>query len=430
MPSGRADVLASSHPSKAGRPLWWVAGLSLSLLAVIAGVAWWATRPETYVAKSPDDTGPRVSSEAAELALDDLTTAVRGGDTSRCRRARGGRRRGVQCPADRDGRQRRPAPGRGLHPSLRRRGQRHLSGRHLDRRGGRDLGLRRVRRGAVAHRGAGDLPDRRRTPRTGPGSSRSAVATGVPRCGWPARCRCGVPRRRWCWSPATPSQLADYERVADGRDPLRDPGADVVAPARRGGGARRPRRTGGRPERRARRLRRDRRRDRTARRPADPRRPAAHLRQPRGLRPQQRAGRPRGDEPRGGPRRHPGAPEPGAEVAGGGFRRLRRAARDRPARVADRGADHRTGAEAGGARRSCRTPRPSTAPRRTSAPSTRLRGWLPWCWPSAAARRALVRFYDAAGDGGSLAEPLRAGFDWSERDLLRAWQQRLEALAG
>lgn len=43
---------------------------------------------------------------------------------------------------------------------------------------------------------------------------------------------------------------------------------------------------------------------------------------------------------------------------------------------------------------------------------------------------ALVRFYRDAQDGDSLAPGLRSRFDWTERDLLRAWQQRLSELAG
>jgi hypothetical protein len=58
-----------------------VAGLSLSLLAVVAGVAWYATRPETYVAPRPKETAARVAPEAASTALDDLARAVDSGDT-------------------------------------------------------------------------------------------------------------------------------------------------------------------------------------------------------------------------------------------------------------------------------------------------------------------------------------------------------------
>ncbi len=43
---------------------------------------------------------------------------------------------------------------------------------------------------------------------------------------------------------------------------------------------------------------------------------------------------------------------------------------------------------------------------------------------------ALVRFYEAASSGEPLVELLRDGFDWTEADLVRAWQQRLEELAG
>jgi hypothetical protein len=78
---GRADPLAKPRASKAGRPLWWVAGLSLSLLAVVAGLAWYVTRPDPYVAPRPDHSGPRVDPGAATSALDDLTAAVERGDT-------------------------------------------------------------------------------------------------------------------------------------------------------------------------------------------------------------------------------------------------------------------------------------------------------------------------------------------------------------
>lgn len=59
-----------------------MAGLSLSLLAVVAGVAWFATRPETYVAPRPGDSGVEIAPEAAAAALDALTSAVRDRDTA------------------------------------------------------------------------------------------------------------------------------------------------------------------------------------------------------------------------------------------------------------------------------------------------------------------------------------------------------------
>jgi hypothetical protein len=59
-----------------------VAGLSLSLLAVIAGVAWYVTRPDTYVAPHPEDPAPRADPEAASAVLDDLAAALRAGDTA------------------------------------------------------------------------------------------------------------------------------------------------------------------------------------------------------------------------------------------------------------------------------------------------------------------------------------------------------------
>jgi hypothetical protein len=59
-----------------------VAGLSLSLLAIVAGVAWYATRPEPYVAPRPDHTGPLVDSGAATTVLEALTAAVEHGDTT------------------------------------------------------------------------------------------------------------------------------------------------------------------------------------------------------------------------------------------------------------------------------------------------------------------------------------------------------------
>ncbi len=59
-----------------------MAGLSLSLLAVVAAVAWYATRPDPYVAPRPERSGPRVDSGAATAALDELATAVASGSTS------------------------------------------------------------------------------------------------------------------------------------------------------------------------------------------------------------------------------------------------------------------------------------------------------------------------------------------------------------
>jgi len=62
-----------------------VAGLSLSLLAVVAGVAWLATRPDTYVAPRPDPAGPRIAPEAAAAALEGLTAAVQDRDSDAAR---------------------------------------------------------------------------------------------------------------------------------------------------------------------------------------------------------------------------------------------------------------------------------------------------------------------------------------------------------
>jgi hypothetical protein len=58
-----------------------VAGLSLSLLAIVGGLAWYATRPDPYVAPRPEHTGPRASPAAATVALDELTAAVEDGRT-------------------------------------------------------------------------------------------------------------------------------------------------------------------------------------------------------------------------------------------------------------------------------------------------------------------------------------------------------------
>jgi hypothetical protein len=59
----------------AGRPLWWVAGLSLSLLTAVGLVAW-VLGDRTYVAPTPSDNVPSAQPGRAATLLDDLERAV------------------------------------------------------------------------------------------------------------------------------------------------------------------------------------------------------------------------------------------------------------------------------------------------------------------------------------------------------------------
>jgi hypothetical protein len=60
----------------AGRPLWWVAGLSLSVLLVIGLVAWVVLDDPTYVAPTPSGDPPSAQPGRASAVLADLERAV------------------------------------------------------------------------------------------------------------------------------------------------------------------------------------------------------------------------------------------------------------------------------------------------------------------------------------------------------------------
>lgn len=73
-------------PRRTGRPLWWVAGLSLFLLVAVGVVTWLAVRDDPYVAPTPPaatSSGPRPA--LATEALRDLERAVRTGDVDAAR---------------------------------------------------------------------------------------------------------------------------------------------------------------------------------------------------------------------------------------------------------------------------------------------------------------------------------------------------------
>ena len=260
---------------------------------------------------------------------------------------------------------------------------------------------------------------------------------------------------RRCWSPSTPTErpsVGDHRRSAAGTGarPLWLTGpvevrrsadvagagrrsaaeADLVAGARGRRRARRARRAAavGRAAwswrcpaseealdaalaRRAGHLRRHRRRLGVRGRHAHARLPGARLRQPRRLRRPRAGGRPGRDEPRGDPRRHRGAAhQRRAAVAARGVRRLRRAARRRPADLDDGRPDHRAGPRATGARTHLPGPgRVRRRPTRTSGRRTRAPGWPAWCSPTLAGEDALVRLYERrlARPGASTAQ-LRA----------------------
>lgn len=65
---------------KAGRPHWWVAGLSLSLLLVAGLLTWAVLRDGVYVAPEPDQPIRTAAPALAAGALHDLERAVRTGD--------------------------------------------------------------------------------------------------------------------------------------------------------------------------------------------------------------------------------------------------------------------------------------------------------------------------------------------------------------
>ncbi|WP_345524274.1 hypothetical protein [Nocardioides conyzicola] len=71
--------------AKAGRPRWWVAGLSLCLLVASGLLAWSLTRDDTYVAPAPHAARASVEPTLAVTTLAELETAVRDGDRDAAR---------------------------------------------------------------------------------------------------------------------------------------------------------------------------------------------------------------------------------------------------------------------------------------------------------------------------------------------------------
>jgi len=71
--------------AKAGRPLWWVAGLSLCLLVASGLLAWSLTHEDTYVAPTPRAARPSVEPTLADSTLAAFEGAVRDGDQDAAR---------------------------------------------------------------------------------------------------------------------------------------------------------------------------------------------------------------------------------------------------------------------------------------------------------------------------------------------------------
>lgn len=65
---------------RTGRPLWWVAGLSLSLLLAAGLLTWVVLDEDPYLAPAPDRDAPRAAPALASSALRALEQAVRAGD--------------------------------------------------------------------------------------------------------------------------------------------------------------------------------------------------------------------------------------------------------------------------------------------------------------------------------------------------------------
>ncbi len=65
---------------KAGRPLWWVAGLSLSLLLAAGLLSWAVLGKDPYVAPAPDRVAPTAAPALATTTLRALERAIRSGD--------------------------------------------------------------------------------------------------------------------------------------------------------------------------------------------------------------------------------------------------------------------------------------------------------------------------------------------------------------
>lgn len=70
---------------KAGRPLWWVAGLSIFLLVAAGLVTWQVLDDDRYVAPHPDGAAPTAAPGLASGALRALESAVEAGDAEQAR---------------------------------------------------------------------------------------------------------------------------------------------------------------------------------------------------------------------------------------------------------------------------------------------------------------------------------------------------------
>ena len=228
--------LATSTP-KAGRPRWWVAGLSLCLLLV--GRRGWCWRCCRRPVRRPATArpGPTVSADPVRRsALDTSSSAParRRGRRARSprrttRRARTGSPRSwptrprcgcgtSRCATSRTGRRRRGLDGR---PSTR-------------------PGASPASTGPRLGRGLGRSPRRRRAGRADRlGGGRAASR----RCGCPGRSRCVVRPARWWWSRAPRPRRDRYAALAHGRRPGGPAGAPAVGPRTGRRGARHRRRT-------------------------------------------------------------------------------------------------------------------------------------------------------------------------------------------
>lgn len=69
----------------AGRPHWWVAGLSLCLLVAAGLLGWWVTDDDPYVAPPPAEASAAAEPALAASALADLERAVVDGDVAAAR---------------------------------------------------------------------------------------------------------------------------------------------------------------------------------------------------------------------------------------------------------------------------------------------------------------------------------------------------------
>ncbi|GAB6984778.1 gluzincin family metallopeptidase [Nocardioides pyridinolyticus] len=78
--------MTETSRAKTGRPLWWVAGLSLCLLVAVGLVAWAVVDDDPYVAPAPPaPTSTEIPPSLAAAALQDLEEAVADGDEEAAR---------------------------------------------------------------------------------------------------------------------------------------------------------------------------------------------------------------------------------------------------------------------------------------------------------------------------------------------------------